>query len=253
MPTYPHASPAKRFLMLHVVPALVLCLIRLLKSTWRIQETGRDYLDRSISSPNPAIMAFFHGRTFPLMSHMTGKSNGKWVSMCSKSLDGEAMARVEEKLGIEVVRGSSGRDGLEAIQEMIRRVRSSSEHGACLAVDGSRGPRGHVQGGIIRMARWTGGSIVPITAAAKSAWIFQRAWDRTLLPRPFAKVVIAYGEPIEVPKKLDAARTEAIRSLIEKRLLHLQREADLLAGATDSEPMQAAIPSVEIEKAYSRT
>ncbi len=239
--------------MLMVLPTIILCLIRLLNRTWRIRETGREHLDTALAAPEPAIVAFFHGRTFVLLRHMTRKSNGKWVSMCSKSLDGEAMARVEKSLGLDVVRGSSGKDGLEAVQEMIQRIRNTAGYGAGLAVDGSRGPRGHAQGGIVRMARWTGGRILPVTASASSAWIFRRAWDRTLLPYPFARVEIAYGKPIEVPSKLNADQAESIRVQVEENLLSLQRTVDDLAGFTDHEPMQAPIIPADLAEAYSRT
>ena len=172
---------------------------------------------------------------------MTLKTNGKWVTMCSKSLDGEAMARVEEGLGLVVVRGSSGRDGLEAIQQMIQLVRKTPGYGAGLAVDGSRGPRGHVQGGIVRMARWTGGRILPITASAKKSWIFRWSWDRTLLPHPFAKVEIVYGKPIDVPRKLNQAQLEELRIRVEENLLSLQASADKLSGFSDFEPTQEVL------------
>ncbi len=164
--------------------------------------------------------------------------------MCSKSLDGEAMAKVEERLGLIVVRGSSGRDGLEAVQTMIKLVRSTPGYGAGLAVDGSRGPRCRVQGGIVRMARWTGGRILPITASSKSAWIFRRIWDRTLLPYPFAKVQIAYGAPIDVPSKLNGKQLEAKRLEVEEELIKVQVLADSLTGFSDCEPMQEVIKPV---------
>jgi len=225
--------------MLWVYPSIALILIRLLHRTWRIQETGREHLDEALAAPQPVIAAFLHGRTFALIRHMTRMPDAKWVSMCSKSLDGEAMAKFEERLGLEVVRGSSGRDGLEAIQEMIQLVRANPGHGAALAVDGSRGPRGHVQGGIVRMARWTGGRILPITASANPAWIFRSAWDRTMLPLPFAKVEIAYGEPIDVPGKLNPAQIETIRLKVELSLINLQQDANDQVGFTDAEPVQA--------------
>jgi lysophospholipid acyltransferase (LPLAT)-like uncharacterized protein len=242
MPTEYPINSFKRFVLLKMVPALTLCLIRSVYWTWRIHETGREHLDAAVEAPEPVIVGFFHGRTFVLLRHMTARSNGKWVSMCSKSLDGEAMAKVEERLGLVVVRGSSGRDGLEAIQEMIRLIRKSPGYGAGLAVDGSRGPRGHVQGGIVRMARWTGGCILPITASCKSAFICRRSWDRTMLPYPFAKIEIAYGQPIPVPSKLNGREVESIRAEVEIRLLELQRVTDTIAGASDHEPVQEALP-----------
>lgn len=226
--------------MLTVVPALTLGLIRALDRSWRYRETDRHHFDAALADSRPTILAFLHGRTFTLLRHMCRPRNGRWLSMCSKSLDGEAMARIEERLGLEVVRGSSGRDGLEAVQEMIRRVRRQPGLGAALAIDGSRGPRGQVQGGVIRLARWTGGKVLPITAAARPAKIFQRAWDRTLLPLPFARVEIVYGEPLEVPKKLNAHHAEELRRQLEQQMIALQHQADALAGFADSEPVRAA-------------
>lgn len=229
----PRASPVRRFLMLRVVPGLALALLRGLDLTWRYRETGTENLRAALAHPDPTILGFLHGRTFTLLRHLTRPGRGRWVSMCSKSLDGEAMARIEERLGLDVVRGSSGRGGLEAIQEMIRRVRRTPGFGAALAVDGSRGPRGRVQGGVVRLARWTGGRILPVTASARPAWIFERAWDRTLLPWPFARVHVVYGEPIEVPSDLNAATAERLRRRVEAALEDLQARADAKSGFGD--------------------
>jgi len=241
MSTNRQASPTKRFLMLRVVPTLALALLRSLHWSWRIRETGREHLDEVVSGPEPAVLAFFHGRTFALLRYFSAMPDARWVSMCSKSLDGEAMAQVEERLGLDVVRGSSGRDGLQAIQEMIRRVRRQPGCGAALAVDGSRGPRGRVQGGVVRMARWTGGRIVPVTASARPARIFRRAWDRTLLPWPFARVDVVFGEPIDVPGKLDAQQAEALRLRVEDSMVRLQESADEQAGFGDDVPALADV------------
>ncbi len=89
------------------------------------------------------------------------------------------------------------------------------------------------------MARWTGGRILPITASANPAWIFRSAWDRTMLPLPFAKVEIAYGKPIEVPSKLSPTQIEEIRVQVEQSLLNLQKAANEHIGFTDLEPVQA--------------
>ena len=235
--------PLKRFAMLKIVPCLAYWFIRALNWTWTIRETGRERLNAAIDASEPTIAAFFHGRIFLLLRHMTKIPNANWVSMCSRSLDGEAMAQVEERLGLHVVRGSSGEGGLEALQEMIRLVRSQPGFGAGLAVDGSRGPRGHVQGGIVRMARWTGGRILPITASATRGWIFRRSWDRTLLPFPFARVEIAYGEPIDVPRSLNAAQIESLREKVEESLIELQETVDRRAGFSDEGPVKEPIPA----------
>lgn len=234
-----HPGPLRRWLMLHVVPTVAAAFLRLLYASWRVRESGREHLDGALAAGGPVVLAFLHGRTFALLVHMTRAGNGRWVSMCSQSLDGEAMARVEERFGLDVVRGSSGRGGLQAIQEMIRRVRAGSDLGACLAVDGSRGPRGRVQGGVVRLARWTGGVIVPLTASARPATVLTGTWDRTLLPLPFARLDVVYGEPIEVPQRLPAAEADALCDRLERRLVALQAAADSRSGFSDPEPLIA--------------
>jgi len=197
-------------------------LLRALNLTWRYSESGREHLDACLSSDSPTVVAFFHGHTVALLQFMCRQGNGRWMSMCSKSADGDAMAWIEQRLGLEVIRGSSGSGGLEAIVEMIRFVRANPKIGPTLAVDGSRGPRGVVKGGVVSLAQRTGGTILPISASASRAHIFKRSWDQTMLPHPFARVEVRYGEPLPVPAKLSAEQFEAIRSSLESRLRQLE-------------------------------
>jgi len=172
-----------------------------------------------------------------VLHFMSRPKKGRWMAMCSRSLDGEAMTKVEKALGYEVVRGSSNEGGFEALVEMIRRVRKDPALGACLAVDGSTGPRGVAQSGVISLAQRTGGSILPVAASAKPALVLRRSWDRTAIPLPFARVQIVYGELIEVPPKLRPAETETLRARVEESLHALQREADELSGFSDPEAL----------------
>ncbi len=240
----PHgAGPLKRALMRVVVPEVALALIRSLDASWRYRETDRHHLLAALDSGRPVIGAFLHGRIFLLLRFMSRRRNGRWLSMCSQSLDGDAMARVEQRLGFEVVRGSSGSGGLQALVDMIERVHSSPGLGACLAVDGSRGPRGRVQGGIVALAQRTGGLILPVTASARPAHIFRRAWDRTLLPLPFARVEVIYGEPFAVPARMKAAELKRWCTELESRMVALQARADQLSGSADEAGVCAPVAS----------
>lgn len=231
----------RRAIVRYVLPELALGLLKLLRMTWRIRETGRAGYDRALAGGRVPVVAFLHGRSFMLLgANSAGRGGRRWFSMCSKSADGDAMARLEERLGYEVVRGSTGRGGVQAIVDMIYAVRERPGSGASLAVDGSRGPRGRVQGGIIVLAQRTGGIVLPVTASASSAWIFKRAWDRTLLAKPFSRVEIVFGEPFEVPAKMTAPEFERLRAGLEDHFVALQAHADQLSGSADTEPVFAA-------------
>jgi lysophospholipid acyltransferase (LPLAT)-like uncharacterized protein len=237
--TASQAGPTRKFLMRRVAPSMATLLIRLLDLTWRYRETGRDNFDNARATGRPIVGAFLHGRISPVLRYMGRPKNGRWLSMCSKSLDGDAMAQVEKNLGYEVVRGSSGRDGLQAAVDIIRRMRANSDLYACLAVDGSRGPRGRVQGGIVALAQRTGGVILPIASSASPSFTIKRAWDRTILPLPFARIDIVYGEPIDPAPRLRGRELEALTSRIEASLIELHVQADRQSGFSDTEPLQA--------------
>jgi lysophospholipid acyltransferase (LPLAT)-like uncharacterized protein len=55
-------------------------------------------------------------------------------------------------------------------------------------------------------AQRTGTPIVPIRVTASRAWRL-RSWDRFLIPKPFARVEIAYGEltPVRAETPREAA------------------------------------------------
>lgn len=236
----PPPSPwHKRLLMLWVVPPVAFALLWLLRATWRVRQTGREQFERAAAEGRSVAVAFLHGRSFMLLNTIRGRRRGQFLSMCSKSLDGDAMARVEEWLGFDVIRGSTGRDGMQAMVDMIRRVRAKPGLCACLAVDGSRGPRGRVQGGVIALAQRTGGLVVPITVSARPAFIFRKAWDRTLLALPFARVEVVFGELLEVPLKAKGPEFSRLCLELEERLVAAQAQADALSGFGDSEPVRA--------------
>ena len=235
-------KPLRRFLLKHVLPPFVSTAYKLLGATWRYREVRREIMDEALASGRSLTAAFFHARTFQLLHYNSRPEHGKFVLMCSQSRDGELMSQVEESLGYKVARGSSGGGGARALVSMIQTVKQDPSGSSCLAVDGSRGPRGIAQVGIITLAQKTGGMIMPVAASCRSAFVYRWSWDRTVLPLPFAKVHVVYGEPLEVPRKLDAAGTEELRTRLEDAMLQLHREADELSGFTDAAPLQAPAP-----------
>ena len=65
--------------------------------------------------------------------------------------------------------------------------------------------------------------LVPMAYAASRAWKIQ--WDRFVIPKPLARIVIVVGEPVYVAKGLDAAGLGSLQLQMEARLKALYAQA----------------------------
>jgi hypothetical protein len=175
----------------------------------------------------PVLFVLWHGRMF--LSIQAHRGEGI-VTMASRSKDGELIARWLERNGYTVVRGSTTRGGGEALRRMVRSVRSGRY--AALTVDGPKGPPRIVQPGVVQLARLTGAWILPITSSA-SRPRFLASWDRYLLPFPFSRGFVAYGEPFPIPREMS---DEAALARIASALDAATSEADAAAGITPPPP-----------------
>ncbi len=81
--------------------------------------------------------------------------------LVSLSRDGAMQARALALQGLRVVRGSSSRGGARGLAALVRAMRRDGAD-AAFAVDGPRGPRGVVKGGVVVAARAAGAVLVPM-------------------------------------------------------------------------------------------
>ena len=239
----PMRKPVRRFVLHKIMPPIAIRAYAWLGSTWQYECENEATLQRLVAAKTPVVGAFLHSRTFALLHYFSLPQRGRWILMCSQSRDGELMTRIEEGLGFRVARGSSGRGGARALVEMIRAQREDRGLNSCLSADGSRGPRGIAQLGTITLAQKTDSLLLPVAASSADAWVWKKSWDRTVIPKPHARLRIRIGEPIEVPAKLGPEATEALRLRLERALLGMHGELDALTGYRDSEPLRAPDPS----------
>ena len=136
--------------------------------------------------------------------------------MISQSRDGDLISGVANRVGWHTPRGSSSRGGKEAMTAMISHLK---EYGfGAHILDGPTGPMGKVKSGVIKMARETGAIVVPFYARADHAWFFN-SWDRFMLPKPFSRVWIRFGEGIRFEDDGTDQEFEKQRLLLEKTML----------------------------------
>jgi lysophospholipid acyltransferase (LPLAT)-like uncharacterized protein len=230
-------KPLRRLLMKHVAPPIATFLYRRLGNSWRYRTEDEGRLQDLLNGPRPVVGAFLHARTFLLLHYFSQPARGRWILMCSQSRDGDAMTRVEQGLGFRVARGSSGKGGARALVEMIKAQREDPGLHSCLAIDGSRGPRGVAQLGIITLAQKAGAILVPVAASTDAYRTWQKSWDRTVLARRGAEVRIKVGEPIEVAPKLKPIELEAVRLNLETTMQNMHHALDAETGFSDTEPL----------------
>ena len=197
--------------------------ILLLRATLRVERLHPERYLGLRARGAPILFALWHGRMF--LSILEHRGQGI-ATMASQSKDGELIARWLERNGYRATRGSSSRGGGQALRELVRHVRAGGH--AALTVDGPRGPAREVQAGIVQLAKLTGGWILPITSSS-SRPRFLASWDRYLLPLPFSRGIVAYGEPFSIPPGLPDE--EAARRIAEA-LDAATAEADAAAGIT---------------------
>jgi lysophospholipid acyltransferase (LPLAT)-like uncharacterized protein len=198
--------------------------IRLLGLTWRMEWRGTSNYDAARRVGKQAIFAFWHGRLLVLSYSHRGRDI---QVLASEHRDGDLMGRAITWLGFGHRKGSTSRGGARALRELAAVLKSGLDVG--LTVDGPRGPRGVVHQGAVELSRMTGSVIVPISNASRPRRLF-RSWDRFQLPAPFAKVVVAYGEPLLVPEDADADERESLRLEVQRRLNDLTAELDVDLG-----------------------
>jgi lysophospholipid acyltransferase (LPLAT)-like uncharacterized protein len=202
---------------------LVRILLWALFVTCRVQEFGRDAAEDHLKKHpgKGVIVATWHRGVLFLVYHFRGQGR---VTMASSSKDGELAAQAAERHGWIVVRGSSSYRGFEALQELVRLFEGGRSGG--MVVDAPRGPAQVSKPGIITAARLTGLAIMPIMWSADRCWRL-RSWDRTIIPKPFARIVLVYGEAlIRVPKEASREQLEACRLQLDAELNRLMHQTD---------------------------
>ena len=210
-------------------------LMRLLAATWRIDSAdgGLERLEAVRTGGRPVVLAFWHDRLFGL-SHLIRarlvRRGHPIAVLISLSKDGELGTRFGRRLGGTVARGSASRGGSAGLRRLRREIAAGAT--AVMVLDGPRGPRHEAKPGAAMLARLSGAPLVPLTFAADRAWHLG-SWDRLAVPKPFARLAVAVGDPIEVPSDLPAGGVAEPTRRLEAELERLGETALRAVGRTD--------------------
>lgn len=197
--------------------------IRLAFATSRWQREGFEEMDAALAR-GPIIFAVWHQRLV-LAPYMFNQQIGKFCSLTSSARAGRLVGGILGRFGFATVPMSSHKRHVALSREVLRRVQDGYSIG--IAVDGPRGPARQAKPVPITWARSTGRPVFVLSWSANRAFRLP-IWDRTMIPLPFTRgVLICHRWPEAVPRKPDAAQTEALR-------LSLEQALDAVTDATDA-------------------
>lgn len=189
--------------------------------TLRVRYLGVSEREGRLPRRPSGIFVFWHQRllAFAGIFHHAG-----FKAIVSRHGDGEMLARVLGRLGIDSIRGSTARGGARALIEILK---SSDPEATYLAItpDGPRGPRFAFREGAVYIASRAGLPIYPV-AVSYGSCISLPTWDGFLLPCPFTRTLVRLGSRIEVPADLDRAGIEDFRRRAEAELEALTESTD---------------------------
>ncbi|MGH7668143.1 MAG: lysophospholipid acyltransferase family protein, partial [Gemmatimonadaceae bacterium] len=168
-------------------------LVWMLARTWRVRYLNRTELDEAERRHLPVIYAIWHGELLPaLWTH-----RGRDISvLISEHRDGEIIARVAHFLGFRTVRGSTTRGASRALIGLVREL--DAGYAVAITPDGPKGPHHSFAAGALLISQRSNRPILPVGIHASRAWRLD-SWDRFVLPKPFARIIVQYGPFMAAP------------------------------------------------------
>lgn len=161
--------------------------LRLLSASWRFREEIPEDCREILAGREVAVIAFWHGKMFPIWYRFRG---GSAAALVSGSRDGELLAGYLER-GLKyakVIRGSSSRGGSEALAEMVMALQGRS----CLITpDGPRGPAHQAKAGALIAASRSGRNVL-LAGWSCHRKLILNSWDRMEIPYPFSTINFRY-------------------------------------------------------------
>jgi len=210
---------------------VVRALIRVLTSTYRFEKViGSEHIDPFIDEGRVCAPCYWH------QHHVIGSTVIRsWLRrgfrpcfLVSGSVDGDVPERIARAWGAEVIRGSANQSGALALRDMQRKMKEG--YSIVTTADGPRGPQYEFKPGAILMARIAGVPIVPVACAADRAWYLRKRWDDFMIPKPFARIAVAIGEPVEIPRDAPLDNLEPLRVNVQQRVMSLMAECETALG-----------------------
>ena len=185
---------------------------------------GKENIINEIKLGKSVILCVWHAR---LLSVVHNLKNEKVNALAGTHQDADIISRVAASWGWNMIRGSSKEKGDIAYRKIFK-ILKEKQNIFFITPDGPTGPPKIPKLGIIRASQKTQTKIIPIGVYSTKNWGFTN-WDTFFLEKPFGKLFIKYGAPIQfgknessekcidfLIKKMDIVEKECIQNALNK-------------------------------------
>lgn len=204
-------------------------VLRGILSTCKVHYINKEYIEEYLVGDKKVVITTWHRCAIYFLLKYGSLHP---MVLFSSSRDGDLLADFAQKVGVIAARGSSTRGGKEGSERLIDFLASQGSVVATVA-DGPQGPALRAKPGLVRIAQKSGVYLMPLIWSATRVWMFAKAWDRTIIPKPFSRIVISASKPYLIPKSAEGEEFDAYVKDMERTLNSMTRDVDRMVDHHD--------------------
>ncbi|MCH9632836.1 MAG: hypothetical protein S4CHLAM6_11790 [Chlamydiae bacterium] len=194
-------------------PSFVKLIMRFILWTSKVELVGLEGFYEQVDQ-HPSIIMLWHNRVVlgPNFFGEYMEPSSNYTAYVSNSRDGEWLALATESYKNGFTIRVPKFDKHKSLREFIKTLKKSI---VLITPDGPVGPAYQIKPGVIVAAQVAKAQIFPFSWSASKYWRFS-SWDRMIIPKPFGKIVIGYGEPFFIDPKKEISISEKIKHAEER-------------------------------------
>ena len=213
-------TPLRRFVW-RIVASLGVGVIKLFWRSCRVvRVVGDEHTAAALAKAPSLIPVYWHQHQLFCSKYLLEQSARglKLGFLISPSVDGDIGVMIVSRFGGTSICGSTTHTGARALRDYYDALTKQGVSPS-ITPDGPKGPRFVFKPGAILLSQMSQRPILPMAYAASRAWLI--AWDKFVIPWPFSRIVIAIGEPRQVPRAIQPAALGALQAELAAELKNL--------------------------------
>lgn len=173
-------------LMSRFVINIAYLIMRTLFATYRFEFE----FDNSVTQPfkeNIGVFYFWHQQIIASLFFFFKMDSIK-NCIVSSSKDGKIGGGIIEKLGFNVIYGSTFKNPIQVTRQALKALQDGQQ--LCIVGDGSRGPAHILMQGVPFLAKTANVPLFFVDCASSWNLTFKKSWDNFQVPLPFSKIKV---------------------------------------------------------------